>query len=279
MVFDAAIFYDRVTTVDQLRSPEWHQMVQPLLTPKGIFPFARYVVREKGKVELGNNACAFCHTRAMPDGTVMKGAQGNFAFDRAVAYKVSSDSVDQVRIGYRVLFAAPWLKERDPVAEVGTKSKEELLAMLEAIPAGALARHRSSAASPPAVPDLIGVEHRRYLDKAGLFRQRGIGDLMRYAALNNEMDLLSRIGEFIPSGKDYRTLPDPTGPDVPGGGRYSDEQLYLWRSTFTRSSHLRIRTCRRHLHERRSSKEVRKSSIARSAIGATRPRVVTQITS
>jgi hypothetical protein len=49
---------------------------------------------------------------------------------------------------------------------------------------------------------------------------------MRYAALNNEMDFLSRFGDFIPLGKDNRTLPDPTGPDVPGGGRYNDEQLF-----------------------------------------------------
>lgn len=225
LVFDAAIFYGLVTTVEQVRSEEWHQKVQPPISPNGTFPFAGYVIREKGKVELGNNACAFCHTRAMPDGAIIKGAQGNFAFDRAVAYN-SNDTVDQLRTNYRVLFGAPWLQEHNPVADVDTKSKEELLATLAAIPPGVLARHRASATSPPAVPDLIGVEHQRYLDKSGLVRQRGIGDLMRYAALNNEMDFLSRFGDFIPSGTNFRTLPDPTGPDVPGEGRYSDEQLY-----------------------------------------------------
>jgi hypothetical protein len=106
-------------------------------------------------------------------------------------------------------------------------SKESLMAMVDAIPPGVLFRHRSSVASPPAIPDLIGIKNRRFLDKSGLVRHRGIGDLMRYAALNNEMDFLSRFGEFIASGgKDFRTLPDPTGPEVPGGGRYNDEQLY-----------------------------------------------------
>jgi hypothetical protein len=52
-------------------------------------------------------------------------------------------------------------------------------------------------------------------------RQRTVGDLMRYAALNNEADFLSRFGDFIPLGEDFQRLPDPTTQS-----RYSDEQLY-----------------------------------------------------
>jgi hypothetical protein len=226
LVFDAAIFCDAVARVEDVRNPEWHRKVAPPLTPEGVVPFARYVVREKGKIELGNNACAFCHTRVLSDGSVVKGAQGNFAFDKAVAWSSQRSTPEEVRADYRGLSGAPWLKDRDPAATLESRSKEELVAMFDAIPAGVLFRHRASAASPPAIPDLIGVKKQRYLDKTGLVRQRGIGDLMRYAALNNEMDFLSRFGDFIPSGKDYRTLPDPTGPDLPGGGRYSDEQLY-----------------------------------------------------
>jgi hypothetical protein len=74
------------------------------------------------------------------------------------------------------------------------------------------------------MPDLIGVKDRRYLDASGLVQHRTIGDLMRYAALNQGMDMLARFGEFVPSG-DRREV---------GGGffertvgaRYSDEQLY-----------------------------------------------------
>ena len=64
---------------------------------------------------------------------------------------------------------------------------------------------------------------RVYLDKTGLVLQRGIADLMRYAALNNELDFFSNFGGFIPAGANFRTLPEPTSADV--GGRYSDEQL------------------------------------------------------
>ena len=48
-----------------------------------------------------------------------------------------------------------------------TKSLEALAAAHEAIPPGVVARHRSSPAYPPQVPDLIGVKDRRYLDRSG----------------------------------------------------------------------------------------------------------------
>jgi hypothetical protein len=226
IVFDAAIFYDAVATVDDVRNPEWHKKVQPPATKEGILPFATYVIREKGKVELGNNACSFCHTRVLPTGTVIKGAQGNFPFDRAVAYSTLRGSLKAARDDFRGLFGAPWLKDEDPAARVAGMSMEELVGRYSAIPGGVLARHRASADSPPAIPDLIGVKERRYLDRTGLVIQRGIGDLMRYAALNNELDFLSRFGDFIPAGKDFRELPEPTDPNLVGGGRYSDEQLY-----------------------------------------------------
>ena len=49
------------------------------------YPFSRYVIRKKGEVELGGNSCAVCHTRVMPDGSVLKGAQGNFPAERILS--------------------------------------------------------------------------------------------------------------------------------------------------------------------------------------------------
>jgi len=46
---------------------------------------------------------------------------------------------------------------------------------------------------------------------------------MRYVALNQGMDNLSRFGDFIPAGKDFGTRPEPTAYFFK---RYSDEQLY-----------------------------------------------------
>src|SRR6185312_16020769 len=70
---------------------------------------------------------------------------------------------------------------------------------------------------PVKIPDLIGVQDINFLDATGHNRHRGVGDLMRYAALNQGADLLSSYGDFIPKG----TLPDPSKES-----RYSDEQLY-----------------------------------------------------
>ena len=224
LVFDAAIFYDAVASVADVQDPAWHEHVRPLSTPEGVLPNTSYVVRTPGQVELGNNACSFCHTRVMPDGTVIKGAQGNFPFDRSVAYATRRRNIADVRTGFRALFAAPWLKDADPAARVAAMTLGEMVMKFDAIPPGVAARHRASIESPPGIPDLIGVREQRYLDRTGLVNHRGIGDLMRYAALNNELDFFSQFGDFIPLGIHFRELPPPTDRSV--GGRYSDEQLY-----------------------------------------------------
>jgi hypothetical protein len=219
-VFDAPFGFNFVITVADVRSPEWVEHVQPPLTKAGVMPFVTYVVRQKGKVELGTFACAMCHTRVMPDGTVIKGAQGNFSIDRANGFGFRHVPREIVRLIYRTLSGAPWLVP-DPADLANTLSSEELAAQFDAAPAGVIVRHRSSMNYPVATPDLIGVKNRRYLDRTGLVQHRGIGDLMRYAALNNEMDFLSKFGDFIPRGDNFRSLPDSSTQL-----RYSDEQLY-----------------------------------------------------
>jgi hypothetical protein len=220
LVFDAPFGFDFVVTVADVQDPDWYEHVRPPLTKEGILPFVSYVVRERGKVELGTFSCGMCHTRVLPDGTVIRGAQGNFAIDRANAFGMRKKPVTVAREIYRTLAGAPWLKP-DPADFVSNLSLEDVTEIFDANPPGVIFRHRSSGEHPTAIPDLIGIKDRRYLDRTGLVRHRGIGDLMRYAALNNEMDFLSRFGEFIPSGVAHRTLPDPSTQL-----RYSDEQLY-----------------------------------------------------
>jgi len=51
----------------------------PLSTEGTVPPFrpgGRYVIRKKGVLEVGSNACAGCHTRVMPDGTFFQGGPG-----------------------------------------------------------------------------------------------------------------------------------------------------------------------------------------------------------
>lgn len=94
---------------------------------------------------------------------------------------------------------------------------EEIASVMQAIPVGVCARQGTSGFYPARIPDLIGVKDRRYLDLSGLVRHRTIGDLMRYAALNQGADMLSAYGDFRPRGE----LRDPTKES-----RYNDEQLY-----------------------------------------------------
>ena len=97
LVFDAPFGFDFVISVSDVRNPAWFEHVQPPITKAGVMPFATYVIREKGKVELGTFACAMCHTRVLPDGTIIKGAQGNFSIDRANGFGFRHAPVEVAR--------------------------------------------------------------------------------------------------------------------------------------------------------------------------------------
>ncbi|MGH9766520.1 MAG: hypothetical protein ACREAB_03720 [Blastocatellia bacterium] len=211
-----------------IHEPEFYRKTGIRLAKDGTHPFQRYVIRKKGVVEVGSVSCAQCHTRVMPDGTVVRGAAGNTPFGPLNAF-FSRRRMDQDKDegqqelarrlrGRRVRFSAPWIQP-DPAFLFNTL--DENIANDEATPPGVLAREGTSPLYPTKAPDLIGVKDRRYLDHTGLVRHRSIGDLMRYAALNQDTQLLGRFGDFIPDGIDFRELPDPAT-----RSRYSDEQLY-----------------------------------------------------
>lgn len=97
LVFDSPISYDNIAQIADVRNPEWYEKLNVPATKDGTLPWFRYVIREKGKVELGTISCAMCHTRVMPDGTVIKGAQGNFPFERAAALTLNRFKIEQAR--------------------------------------------------------------------------------------------------------------------------------------------------------------------------------------
>ena len=105
LVFDSPISYDNIAQITDVRNPEWHEKLNVPATKDGTLPWFRYVIREKGKVELGTISCAMCHTRVMPDGTVVKGAQGNFPFERAAALKRCAPTMAE--IGWPLAIALP----------------------------------------------------------------------------------------------------------------------------------------------------------------------------
>ncbi len=223
MVFDAAVAFGPAAgfSIDEVRDPAWYREWSVPVTKDGIMPFFGYVVRKRGMVEIGAFGCGTCHTRVMADGAVLKGPQGNFPADRTFAQNLRGASIEIVRRFERLTYAVPWLHP-DPMAAADQLSLDGLLAPLEAIPPGVDARRGTSLYFPPQIPDLVGVKYRRYLDHTGLQRNRSIGDLMRYAAINQGEDALASFGGFIPrGGPQFDTLPAPATQT-----RYSDEQLY-----------------------------------------------------
>jgi hypothetical protein len=227
LVFDAPIAFDAeegVTALEDVRNPDWYAKLHPPLDKSGILPVFSYVIRQKGHVELGQISCATCHTRVMTDGTVLKGAQGNFPFDHAIAFQLRKGKVtaDELRNGIMGGWGMPWL-DPPPEAMLERMSLDQMLAISDAVPPGVLIRRHSSFMYPPHIPDLIGVRDRHYLDSTGLQEQHSIVDLMRYAAINQGGNDIASYNGLIPADPPkYHTLPSPDKV----GGRYSDEQLY-----------------------------------------------------
>ena len=224
-VFDAPIGYGATFKLASVRDPGWYQRNQIPLTRDGIMPFARYVVRTKGVVEVGSGSCVMCHARVMPDGTLLKGGQGNFPADRVVADNLRHQAasatdpgvlLEGVRLGQRTFFSMPWLTP-DPIARVATMSIDEIARAYEAVPVGASTRVNLSLFTPAQIPDLIGLQERRFLDHTGLAQQRSIADLMRYVAIVQGANAFDRFGDFL--------LVDPV-PDPTKMERYGDDQLY-----------------------------------------------------
>jgi mono/diheme cytochrome c family protein len=180
---------------------------------------ARYYIRKKGLLELGTGAsCAGCHRREMPDGTSLEGGPSITSLPKAVVLRAKQANPEQLRRRVEILwstYGAPWVTSRQEIEERYTS--EEYAQELAAICCGVIDRQGTSATHPVHIPSLIGAQDRKYLDATGLVRNRSLGDLMRYAILNQGLDTLAHFGDFEPG-------PTLFGPEE--GTRYSDEQLY-----------------------------------------------------
>ena len=92
-----------------VRDPKFLEMTGAPIAGDGTLPYFRYVVKKKGDVEIGVLACGMCHTRVMPDGTVLKGSTRQFP----------------LRSLFRVRLSAFW-RQSGPIAR--TKSVSWLIA-------------------------------------------------------------------------------------------------------------------------------------------------------
>jgi hypothetical protein len=206
-----------------VRNPKWYEYTHMPLDKNGIVPFYRYVIRKKGTVEVNLDSCAECHTRLMPDGTIVKGAQGNVPFGRIWAYRLANDPAINPQLSAagisRRFFGAPWI-EPDPTAPLSGNTIADFVTHVSTVPAGVNVRQGTSAIMPVQIPDLIGVEDRKYLDHTGLQQHRSVADLMRYDAINNFIEELTDYNGFRPSTGTAKL------PDLSKESRASDEDLY-----------------------------------------------------
>lgn len=212
----------------KIRSMLWKEMKFPV-NSEGMVPGIYYVVRKKGVVETGRLGCANCHTRMMPDNRVLKGAQGNFPFDWDEAitniinkqYRKLPDSIRNMPSVFfrQLLFAAPWVKHESQAYSQSLDADGYTSELLPTYP-GLMFRHASVLGNyPTLIPDLYNIQQRKYLDRTGLQLNRDIGDLMRYAALNQGLDFFNDYNGFT-------AMPRPDDPTKSNIIRYSDEQLY-----------------------------------------------------
>ena len=78
-VFDAPTSYDDPFKVEDTLDAEWWSTVKPPVLRDGTVAGLRYVIRKKGKVELGSLSCGTCHTRILSDGALVKGGAGQLS--------------------------------------------------------------------------------------------------------------------------------------------------------------------------------------------------------
>ena len=220
LVFESDTLF-RPAPTDQPSADEvapWH------VTNEGILPSSafRYYVRKKGVLEAGSNSCAGCHTRPMPDGSVFEGGQGvpdlPVTAASISAIRNSTPEAFQTRVDRAwINFGAPWVMSKEEFERAFTK--DQLIRELEARRPSVFPRQGTSRSHPVRVPSLVGIQDIKYLDATGLVRNRSIGDIMRYAIINEGLDMLAYYGDFQPS-------PGTTVFSSEPGTRYSDEQLY-----------------------------------------------------
>ena len=222
LVFESEIFFRPAAQMPSAGATPWPVSGDGVLP--SFVPFFRYYIRKKGVLEVGSGACMTCHTRIMPDGSFLEGAQGMVRAPDTEANR----ALREARLRARVLRQAPLERQWINFGAPWVIGKEAYAAALAGEPPGrsadaltpfVFARQGTSRTHPPHVPSLIGLQDLKYLDATGLVHNRSIADVMRYAIANQGLDTLAFYGDFQPA-------PGATTFSGEEGTRYSDEQLY-----------------------------------------------------
>ena len=189
--------------LQMIRDPRVLAAYRLQTTGEGVLLGLRYVVREKGKVELGTDTCAMCHVRVMPDGRVIEGPAnthtpfGPLMGDLTRRYAAMGPALleERRRRHMREDYRVPYLTG-DPNLAVADLPAEEIARLYEQHPLGVHGRTNTSLLYPVKIANLIGIADLKHFDRTGTARHRGIADLMRYSALiADSTDALTRYGQ------------------------------------------------------------------------------------
>jgi mono/diheme cytochrome c family protein len=192
------------------------------MTKDGILLDYRWVVDSDRKLKLSFTSCAGCHTRILPDGSLLPGAPSNFDLSDAPAVERMLNQLRLVpgKSSGQELYAqhgVPWLAD-DEHARLRDMPDERLstfLAQDDGAPPGTMfARFNGSPLYATRMADLRGVEDRKYLDTTATHRNRGPADIARYGILVE----YAESGVFGP----HHMLPPELKPQV----RPPDEAMY-----------------------------------------------------
>jgi hypothetical protein len=204
-----------------LSDPEAVRRGGDSVTKDGLIPTLRWCVDRAGKLKIGLANCSSCHTRILPDGSLLLGAQGNLAdaFE-SVGVVVDGFTRDLAQRGISInqaeyqSYGVPWLKD-DIHERFKTMTLEEIV-QVDGLPqTGTFSRFNGSPYYMTRIPDLIGMKDRRYIDHTGTHVNRGPDDIARYAILVSVADDGS-IGPYKFMDQKQRKLPH----------RFSDEAMY-----------------------------------------------------
>ncbi len=156
----------------------------------GVLLDYRWVVDKGGKLKMSLSSCAGCHTRLMPDGSLLRGAPSNFD----LADSPEADSMlaqllpSPMPKGQQLYedYGVPW-RAGDVHARFRTMSDKDVKSVLGqengAPPGTMVARVNGSPFFKTRMADLIGIKDRRYLDATGTHLNRGPEDVARYGIL------------------------------------------------------------------------------------------------
>ena len=185
-----------------IRNPKILAAYRVQTTSDGVLLGLRYVVREKGKVELGTDTCAMCHAQ-IHDGKLYAGLPNNFTpfgplmADLTKRYEQISPQLletrrrKHMREDYRV----PYLQD-DPNLAVCDLPAEQIADLYARVPLGVYPRNNTSLLYPVKIANLVGVKEYKYFDRTGTARQRDISDLMRYSGeIGDVSDALTAYGD------------------------------------------------------------------------------------